>query len=99
VTIRIKEDLIPVKNDVSGACEILGLDPLYVANEGKMIVCVARKSAEKVLKAMQKHPLGKQSVIIGDVKKDKDGLVTMQTTIGAWRIVDTLVGEQLPRIC
>ena len=99
VTIRIKQDLIPVRKEVSGACEILGLDPLYVANEGKMIVCVAKSSADKVLKAMKEHPLGKESAIIGDVKKDKAGLVTMQTPIGAWRIVDTLVGEQLPRIC
>ena len=99
VTIRIMQDLIPIKNEVSGACEILGLDPLYVANEGKMIVCVAKQSAEKVLKVMKDHPLGEQSAIIGDVKKDKAGLVTMQTPIGAWRIVDTLVGEQLPRIC
>jgi len=99
VTIRIKQELIPIKKEVSGACEILGLDPLYVANEGKMIVCVARKSAEKVLKVMKDHPLGKQSAIVGDVKEEKAGLVTMQTPIGAWRIVDTLVGEQLPRIC
>lgn len=99
VTIRIKQDLIPIRQEVSGACEILGLDPLYVANEGKMIVCVAKQSAEKVLQAMRDHPLGEESVIIGNVKKDKAGLVTMQTPIGAWRIVDTLVGEQLPRIC
>lgn len=99
MTIRIKQELIPMKGNVSGACEILGLDPLYVANEGKMVVSVARDSAERVLKAMKNHPLGKESAIIGDVKEDKPGLVTMQTPIGAWRIVDTLVGEQLPRIC
>ncbi len=99
ITIRIKEGLIPINGPVKGACEILGLDPLYVANEGKMIVSVARKSAEKVLKAMQAHPLGKDSAIIGDVVNDKPGMVTMQTRFGAWRIVDMLVGEQLPRIC
>lgn len=99
ITIRIKQDRIPMNEATSGACEILGLDPLYVANEGKMVVAVARKSADKVLNVMQNHPLGKQSSIIGDVVKDKDGLVTMQTRIGAWRIVDMLVGEQLPRIC
>lgn len=99
LTIRIKQDLIPVKEQVTGACEILGLDPLYVANEGKMVVCAAQQSADKVLQAMKNHPLGKEAVIIGDVIKDKAGMVTMQTSIGAWRIVDTLVGEQLPRIC
>ncbi|MCB0283728.1 MAG: hydrogenase expression/formation protein HypE [Calditrichaeota bacterium] len=99
ITIRIKQDRIPMNEATSGACEILGLDPLYVANEGKMVVAVARKSADKVLNVMQNHPLGKQSSIIGDVVKDKDGMVTMQTRIGAWRIVDMLVGEQLPRIC
>lgn len=99
LTIRIKQEFIPIKENVSGACEILGLDPLYVANEGKMVVVVAKDSAQKILEAMKKHPLGKESAIIGDVKKDKPGLVTMQTAIGAWRIVDTLVGEQLPRIC
>ncbi|KAA3615667.1 MAG: hydrogenase expression/formation protein HypE [Calditrichaeota bacterium] len=99
VTLRIKEGLIPINAPVKGACEIMGLDPLYVANEGKMVVSVSRKNADKVLKAMQSHPLGKESAIIGDVIKDKPGMVTMQTRIGAWRIVDMLVGEQLPRIC
>jgi hydrogenase expression/formation protein HypE len=99
VTIRLKEGLIPINDPVKGACEIMGLDPLYVANEGKMVVSVARRSAEKVLQAMQAHPLGKKSAIIGDVVLDKPGMVTMQTRIGAWRIVDMLVGEQLPRIC
>jgi hydrogenase expression/formation protein HypE len=99
VTIRLKEGLIPINEPVKGACEILGLDPLYVANEGKLIVSVARKKAEDFLKAMQAHQLGKESAIIGDVVKDKAGMVTMQTRIGAWRIVDMLVGEQLPRIC
>jgi len=99
VTIRLKEDLIPINAPVKGACEILGLDPLYVANEGKMVVSVAHNKSEEVLKAMQSHPLGKESAIIGDVVKEKPGMVTMQTRIGAWRIVDMLVGEQLPRIC
>lgn len=99
VGIRIKEDRIPVKAPVAGACEILGLDPLYVANEGKLVAAVARGKAEAVLAAMQKHPLGKEAVIFGDVVADKAGLVSMQTRIGGWRIVDMLVGEQLPRIC
>ena len=99
VSIRIKQDRRPMNDAVAGACEILGLDPLYVANEGKMVVVVARKSAEKVLAAMKHHPFGESSAIIGDVLQDKPGMVTMQTLIGAWRIVDMLVGEQLPRIC
>lgn len=99
VGIRIRQDRIPVKPAVSGACEILGLDPLYVANEGKIIAAVAREKAEAVLGAMRGHALGKDSVIIGDVVADRPGLVSMQTNLGAWRIVDMLVGEQLPRIC
>jgi len=97
--IQIEENRIPVNDAVKGACEILGLDPLYVANEGKLIVAVAAASAVKVLKAMQTHPLGRDSVAMGRVVDDKPGLVTMHTRIGAWRIVDMLVGEQLPRIC
>lgn len=99
VRIRIKEDRLLIKAPVAGACEILGLDPLYVANEGKLVVAVAPVKADVVLKAMQAHPLGRDAVIIGDVIDDKQGLVIMQTRIGGWRIVDMLVGEQLPRIC
>jgi hydrogenase expression/formation protein HypE len=99
LTMRIKQNRIPMNEAVSGACEILGMDPLHVANEGKLVVAVGRKSAEKVLNVMKEHPFGKQSAFIGDVIKDRPGLVTMQTPIGAWRIVDMLVGEQLPRIC
>ncbi|MCG8607703.1 hydrogenase expression/formation protein HypE [bacterium] len=99
VGIRIKEDRIPVNAAVAGACEILGLDPLYVANEGKLIVTVMRDDAEAVLKAMRSHPLGREATIIGDVVSEKPGLVSMRTRIGGWRIVDMLVGEQLPRIC
>ncbi|MFQ6113317.1 MAG: hydrogenase expression/formation protein HypE [bacterium] len=99
VGIRIKENNLPIKAPVAGACEILGLDPLYVANEGKLVAAVARDKAETVLKAMLANPLGREAVIIGDVVSDKPGLVTMQTRIGGWRIVDMLVGEQLPRIC
>ncbi|RMF67457.1 MAG: hydrogenase expression/formation protein HypE [Calditrichaeota bacterium] len=99
VGIRIWEDRIPLKPAVAGACEILGLDPLYVANEGKVVVAVARDRAEAVLQAMRAHPLGRESAIIGDVVAEKPGLVSLRTRIGAWRIVDMLVGEQLPRIC
>lgn len=99
VGIRIREDRIPVKPAVAGACEILGLDPLYVANEGKLVAAVARGRAETVLAAMRAHPLGREATIIGEVVDERPGMVSLQTRIGAWRIVDMLVGEQLPRIC
>lgn len=99
VGIRIKEEFLPVNKAVQGACEILGLDPLYIANEGKMIVIVGRDKAGEVLQAMRSHPLGKEATIIGDVVSEKPGLVQMLTPLGTWRIVDMPVGEQLPRIC
>jgi hydrogenase expression/formation protein HypE len=99
VGIRIREDKIPVNPAVTGACEILGLDPLYVANEGKLVAVVPKDDAEAVLKAMQVHPLGKDAVIIGEVVSEQPGMVSMMTRIGGWRIVDMPVGEQLPRIC
>ncbi|GBD93848.1 hydrogenase expression/formation protein HypE [bacterium BMS3Abin05] len=99
VGIQIYEEKIPIQEPVSGACELLGLDPLYVANEGKLVAVVAKNRAEKVLEAMHAHPLGAHSEIIGEVLAAKPGMVIMRTHIGGWRIVDTLVGEQLPRIC
>lgn len=99
VGIRIREDRIPVKPAVAGACEILGFDPLYVANEGKLVAVVAAAKAEAVLHALRAHPLGQEAALIGEVMAGSPGLVTMQTRLGAWRIVDLLVGEQLPRIC
>ncbi|MFQ5638189.1 MAG: hydrogenase expression/formation protein HypE [bacterium] len=99
VGIRIKEERIPVKPAVAGACEILGFDPLYVANEGKLVVAAAQDKAQAVLEAMRAHALGQEAAIIGDVVADKPGLVSLQTRIGGWRIADMLVGEQLPRIC
>jgi len=99
VGIRLDEETIPVKPDVMGACEILGIDPLYVANEGKLIAVVPREDASSVLEAMKQNPLGKDAVIIGEVVGDHPGMVTMQTLLGAERIVDMPVGEQLPRIC
>jgi hydrogenase expression/formation protein HypE len=99
VGIRIMEDKIPIKEPVRGACEILGFDPLYVANEGKLIVVVAKEKAKDVLNAMRAHPLGKDAAIIGEVVADNPGMVSMRTAIGGWRIVDMPVGEQLPRIC
>ncbi|UCG63307.1 MAG: hydrogenase expression/formation protein HypE [Candidatus Zixiibacteriota bacterium] len=99
VGIKIREDLIPVKPAVTGACEILGLDPLYVANEGKLVAVVAKQKADSVLKAMQGHELGRDAVVIGEIDSDRPGMVSMMTRIGGQRIVDMPVGEQLPRIC
>jgi hydrogenase expression/formation protein HypE len=91
--------LIPVRSEVQGACEILGLDPLYVANEGRLLAFVPSRDAEKVLEAMRAHPQGKESSIIGGVVADHPGVVVMATRIGGSRVVDMLSGEQLPRIC
>lgn len=99
VGIRIGEDRIPIEPPVAGACEFLGLDPLYVANEGKLVAVVAPDKAAAVLQAMKAHPLGKKAALIGEVVADNPGMVSLQTAIGGWRIVDMLVGEQLPRIC
>jgi hydrogenase expression/formation protein HypE len=97
---EIEETAIPVREDVQGACEILGFDPLYVANEGRFAIFVPEHEAERALQQMRAHPLGEQAQIIGTVHKDNDpGLVTMRSRIGAMRIVDMLSGEQLPRIC
>ncbi|NQV38042.1 MAG: hydrogenase expression/formation protein HypE [Candidatus Marinimicrobia bacterium] len=97
--ICIREDRIPVEPDVKGACEVLGIDPLYVANEGKLICVVPHEHAESVLAAMRRHPLGRQSVILGEVVNDHPGMVTMKSLLGAKRIIDMPIGEQLPRIC
>lgn len=97
--ISIDENSIPVSEEVKGACEILGLDPLYVANEGKLIAFVPEKEAIKILSAMRAHPLGKNSCIIGEVVAEHPGSVVMQSSIHGTRIVDMITGEQLPRIC
>jgi hydrogenase expression/formation protein HypE len=99
VGIRIEETKIPVKNAVLGACEMLGFDPLYVANEGKMVAIVAKEDAVKILKAVQQHRYGKEAAIIGEVVADHPGRVVMKTMLGSSRIVDMLVGDLLPRIC
>jgi len=99
VGVYINEDAIPINDQVIGACEILGLDPLYIANEGKLVAFVDPNDAEKVLVAMKSHPLGIDSIIIGEVVDDHPGRVVMKTTIGSTRIVDMISGEQLPRIC
>ena len=97
--ILIEEDVIPIPDEVRGACEILGLDPLYIANEGKLLAFVSPTSSDKVLSAMRKHPLGKKSAIIGKVVEQHHGTVVMKSKIGGTRVVDMLTGEQLPRIC
>ena len=99
VGIEIQEDFIPVREEVKGACEILGLDPLYVANEGKLVAIVAPELAERLLSRMKQNHYGSGACLIGEVKMDPPGIVTMRTGFGGTRIVDMLVGEQLPRIC
>jgi hydrogenase expression/formation protein HypE len=95
----IDERRIPVREEVQGACEILGLDPLYVANEGKLVAVVGRGDADQVVRRMRDHPHGKDARIIGEVVAAHPPLVVMRTGIGGSRIVDRLWGEQLPRIC
>jgi hydrogenase expression/formation protein HypE len=99
VGISIREEQIPVSEEVRGACEILGFDPLYVANEGKLIAFVSAEAADNVLKTMCAHPLGKNAILIGEVVANHPGTVIMKTRIGGSRVVDMLSGEQLPRIC
>jgi hydrogenase expression/formation protein HypE len=99
VGMELREDRIPLREEVKGACELLGLDPLYVANEGKVLAIVPAGEADRVLEAMKKHPLGKDATVIGEVTADRPGVVTMKSTIGGTRVVDMLSGEQLPRIC
>lgn len=97
--IEIDENNIPIKEEVKAACEILGFDPLYIANEGKMLAFVSENDAERVLEKMQSDPIGSESRIIGRVVEEHPGTVIMITCIGTKRIVDMLSGEQLPRIC
>jgi hydrogenase expression/formation protein HypE len=99
VGIELVESEIPVREEVRGACEMLGLDPLYVANEGKLIAIVDAAVADEMLAAMRRHWLGKDAHMIGTVTSSHTGLVTMRTALGTSRIVDMLAGDQLPRIC
>lgn len=99
VAIRIIEDQIPIREEVAAACEILGYDPLYVANEGKLVACVAPEDAERVLLVMRKTHYGCDAAIIGEVLPEPKARVVMKTRVGGTRIVDMLVGEMLPRIC
>ena len=95
----VEETAIPLRHQVRGACEILGLDPLYVANEGKVVVAVAPERADAALQVLRAHPLGREAALIGHVTADHPSRVVLRTPLGARRLLDMLVGEQLPRIC
>jgi hydrogenase expression/formation protein HypE len=95
----IKEEKIPLSSKVKSACELLGMDPLYIANEGKAVIITGRDTASKVLGLLRKHPLGKKAEVIGEVSGRKNKQVILHTLIGTERIVDMLTGEPLPRIC
>lgn len=97
--IEILEQDLPIKEETKAACELLGFDPLFLANEGKAVIIAGARDSDKILERMKKHPLGKDSRIIGKVVPDPPGKVVMRTSIGSHRIIDMLVGEQLPRIC
>ncbi|MTW19522.1 hydrogenase expression/formation protein HypE [Allochromatium palmeri] len=99
VGLRVRETDIPVREAVSAACELLGLDPVYVANEGKLVAICPAEAAETLLAVMRRHPLGAHAAIIGEVVEDPLGFVQMQTRFGGERLLDWLAGEQLPRIC
>jgi hydrogenase expression/formation protein HypE len=96
---HIREADLPVREEVSAACELLGLDPLYVANEGKLVAICPEQRAERLLEAMRAHPLGRRAARIGTVVEDPHHFVRMETAFGGARVVDWLAGEQLPRIC
>jgi hydrogenase expression/formation protein HypE len=99
VGVRLVESAIPVKREVKAACEMLGLDPLYVANEGKLMAVVPAEDAERILHAMQKHALGRHAAVVGEIVADHPGMVVMRSVVGGERVVTMLAGEQLPRIC
>jgi hydrogenase expression/formation protein HypE len=99
VGIEIVETALPIRPQVKAACEMLGLDPLYVANEGKLVAVVPAEQADAALKAMKAHPLGRDAALIGKVVEDAAAMVVMTSRIGGSRVVTMLAGEQLPRIC
>jgi hydrogenase expression/formation protein HypE len=99
VGIWVEEDRIPIKEEVQGACELLGFDPLILANEGKLVAIVAADAAEMILQRMKAHPQGRDAAIIGEVREEPKGKVILRTRIGLTRIMDMMVGEPLPRIC
>lgn len=99
VSIVLEEEKIPINEDVRGACEILGFDPLYTANEGVLVACVEAEYAEQVVSAMKKQRYGKKSIVAGTVTQEEPGRVSLKTNIGSHRVLDMQTGEQLPRIC
>jgi hydrogenase expression/formation protein HypE len=99
VGIRLREEALPIGREVRGACDLLGLDPLTIANEGKVLVFCRATDAANVLAAIKEHPLGKQACVIGDVSEKPPGVALLRTTIGGERIIDMPTGEDLPRIC
>jgi hydrogenase expression/formation protein HypE len=99
VGMSLRETAIPLRTEVGAVCELLGLDPLYVANEGKLVAICAAADADALLAAMRAHPLGMSAAIIGEVRQDANCFVEMETAFGGRRVVDWLTGEQLPRIC
>ena len=100
VGVELDEAAIPLRPEVRGACEMLGLDPLYVANEGKLIAVVPRRGRRRGCStSMRAHPLGRNAAIIGEVVADHPGMVTLRSLVGGERVVTLLAGEQLPRIC
>jgi hydrogenase expression/formation protein HypE len=99
LTVRLDEQAIPIRPEVAGASEILGIDPLYVANEGKLVAVVAHEAAGDALEALRALPLGRRAAIVGEITSEQDGLVLLDTALGGTRIVDMLVGDPLPRIC
>jgi len=99
VGIEFDERAVPVRGEVNAACEMLGLDPLHVANEGKLVAIVAEEAAGRILSAMRQHEYGREAAIIGKVVETHPGMVTAKTSIGGMRVVDVPAGELLPRIC
>jgi len=99
VAVVLDEDVLPIRPQVAGACEILGIDPLYVANEGKLVAVVSSDSADQAIDALRALPIGVDAAIVGTIAQEPEGLVLLDTSLGGRRIVDMLVGDPLPRIC
>ena len=97
--VALDETALPVRPEVNGACEILGIDPLYVANEGKLVAIVSPEETSTALEALQAHPLGADAAVVGEIRAEPAGLVVLDTGFGGTRVVDMLVGDPLPRIC
>jgi hydrogenase expression/formation protein HypE len=99
LTVVLEERSLPIRPAVAAACELLGIDPLYVANEGKLVAVVPADEADAALAALRAHPLGADAARIGEIRKEPPGIVVLVTAFGGTRIVDLLVGDPLPRIC